>query len=168
MRGMHLANKRGLHDLEEVIRATAGEKAQMPIGEAKHGNLGVFDDARGPEERPITTQRDDEVDSICVDAFVRMKLHVGSPLQLDAPTIEPVRQTACVIDGIGARVVGNEQDLHGTAFLRGRSCGGWTGQMQCITRRGGAHATRASSCGSTAPSCPHKVRGTSLYDYPPR
>ena len=106
------------HRGDEVGRSRAGEKPEVAVGDAKDGRAGVADDAGRPQQRAVASERDHQVAVGRVHDAAGEELLVVRPLGLDALPVKPGLQAASALDGVRARVVGNDEDLHGNPLVR--------------------------------------------------
>ena len=109
---VHLARERARDGLNDVLRASTGKKAEMAKGEAEDGNLAITHDARGAQERAVTTEGNHEHGTRRVTGAVRLAFLVVRPDHLDTLMGKPNLERSRRLDGIRPRVIGNEKDLH--------------------------------------------------------
>ena len=114
---VQLAGERGGDRRYEVGRPRAGKKPEVAEGDAEDGDLGVADGPRGAQQGAVAAERDDKPAAGGVGHAVGEELPVVSPRDLDALLIEPGVELPGALDGVGARVVGDDKNLQGARSL---------------------------------------------------
>ena len=109
---MELARERARDGLDDVLRASAGKKAEVAKGEAEDGDLAIPHDARGAQKRAVTAEGNHEHGTRGVARAVGLALLVVRPDHLDTLVRKPNLERSRRLDGIRPRIIGNEKDLH--------------------------------------------------------